>query len=30
MKLNLKGGILIIGSLLWDPGQGNDKDVRKK
>ena len=28
--MELKGAILIIGSLLWDPDQGDDKGARKK
>jgi len=28
--MEIKGAILIIGSLLWDPDQGNDKGARKK
>ena len=27
--MELKGAILIIGSLLWDPDQGNEKGARK-
>lgn len=30
MIMELKGAILIIGSLLWDPDQGDDKGARKK